>query len=107
MSHGIEKPRPGQRLFPGKVLITGAATVALEAAGVEGVWLLSRHIHGDWGDIPPEDVLQNELALLLGLRVQSRYRLAEATAIWITTEANRATTTIILVEGAWEASGSG
>lgn len=104
MPHDHEKPRPGPRFIPGKVLITKAAETA---AGTKGVLLLARHIHGDWGDIPPDDALQNELAVLLGLRIQSRYDIAQDVAIWITTEADRATTTIILVESVWATSGGG
>lgn len=107
MSRDISNSRPGQRLLLGKVLISKAAAVGLEAAGVEGVGLLSRHLHGDWGDISSADVLQNELAVLLGLRVQSRYGISENKAIWISTEADRATTSIILVESVWENHRSG
>ena len=104
MPHGHEKPKPGPRFLPGKVRITKAAETV---AGAKGVLLLARHIHGDWGDIPPDDALQNELAVLLGLRIQSRYDIAQDAAIWITTEADRATTTIIFVESIWTTSGSG
>lgn len=104
MSHDHEKSGPGPRFLLGKVFITQEAEMA---AGTAGVLLLARHIHGDWGDIPSDDALQNELAVLLGLRIQSRYDIAQDAAIWITTEADRATTTIILVESIWATSGSG
>lgn len=58
-------------------------------------FFLHRHIHGDWGDITAQDALQKEIALLLGMRVQSRYTLAQSTEIWIITEADRAMTTIM------------
>ncbi|MCY1238845.1 hypothetical protein D9M72_516040 [compost metagenome] len=87
------------RLQLGKVVITDAALAALERVGTEGVLLLARHLHGSWGDVTEQDALQNELALLLGLRVLSRYVIADNVVIWIMTEADRATTTITLADG--------
>jgi hypothetical protein len=89
----------GPRLELGKVTITDAATAALERTGTEGVLLLARHLHGNWGDLCEQDALQNELALLLGLRVLSCYAIADGIRIWIVTEADRKTTTIMLPDG--------
>lgn len=86
----------GPRLSIGQPVITPAAQAALDAAGISGVLLLSRHLHGDWGDLPKEDQLQNELALLLGMRVLSSYPLPNGGKIWILTEADRSVTTILL-----------
>ncbi len=100
MPHSTAGPEnPGPRLQLGKVVITKAATAALERTATEGVLLLARHLHGDWGDVPEQDALQNELALLLGLRVLSRYAFADGVEIWIVTEADRNTTTIMLADG--------
>ena len=52
----------------GVVLVTPAGLAALEAAQIPEVLLLARHVHGDWGELSEEDRLQNELAVLLGLR---------------------------------------
>lgn len=87
-----------RRLSLGKILITQAAEAAIAAAKAEGVQLLHRHLHGDWGDIPEQDWLQNELALLFNLRVWSSYRLSTGKTIWITTAANRSITTIALAD---------
>ncbi len=100
MSHSAIEPRgSGQRLCLGKVTITAAASAALERTGTEGVLLLARYLHGDWSDVTEQDALQNELALLLGLRVVSRYVIGDGIVIWIITEADRATTTIMLPDG--------
>lgn len=80
----------------GRVVITSAASAALEAVGIPGVLLLARHIRGDWGDLTEEDQLQNELALLLHLRVLSSYALPDSGKVWIISEADRAVTTILL-----------
>ncbi len=86
------------RLQLGKVVITDAASTALERNGTEGVLLLARHLHGNWGDVTEQDALQNELALLLGLRVLSRYVITDNVVVWIVTEADRETTTIMLAD---------
>lgn len=95
MPHDTTSTAPAPRLTLGKVRITTAATAALEATATEGVFLLHRHLHGDWGDIPAQDVLQNKIALHLGMRVHSRYTLVGGLEIWIITEADRAITTIM------------
>ncbi|WP_028208842.1 SH3 domain-containing protein [Paraburkholderia nodosa] len=80
-------------------VITPAAQAALDAAGIEGVLLLARHIHGDWGDLSTEDLATNELALLTGKRLLSSYNLPDGQSkVWIITEADRAVTTILLPE---------
>lgn len=83
------------RFVMGKPVITTAAQTALDAAGIEGVLLLARHIHGDWGDLPVEDQTANELALLTGSRLLSSYDLPGG-KVWIITEADRSVTTILL-----------
>ncbi|HEY0294453.1 MAG TPA: hypothetical protein VGC69_03855 [Bordetella sp.] len=96
MAHTAAAPASsGPRLTLGKVSITDSASAALAKAGAEGVFLLARHLYGDWGDCTAKDALQNELAVLLGLRVLSRYALSGTNAIWIITEADRAATTIM------------
>ena len=86
------------RLELGRIVISDVASAALEASKVEGVLLLARHLNGDWGDLPAADTLQNELALLLGGRVFSRYALPDGSEIWIVTEGDRSMTRILLVE---------
>ncbi|HDR9192150.1 hypothetical protein [Burkholderia vietnamiensis] len=89
----------GPRFPIGRPVITPAAQAALDTAGVEGVLLLARHLHGDWGDLSTEDLASNELALLTGKRLLSSYSLADGRSkIWIITEADRSVTTILLPE---------
>lgn len=92
MSRHVKGPR-----FPmGTPVITPEAQAELDAAGIEGVLLLARHIHGDWGDLPAEDLAANELALLTGRRLLSSYDLPGGGKVWIITEADRSVTTILL-----------
>ncbi|CAJ3454850.1 plasmid related protein [Burkholderia pseudomallei] len=87
----------GPRFPMGRPVITPAAQAALDAADTEGVLLLARHIHGDWGNLSVADQAANELALLTGNRLLSSYNLPDGQGrVWIITEANRATTTILL-----------
>lgn len=87
----------GPRFPIGRPVITPAAQAALDAAAMNGVLLLARHIHGDWGDLSAEDLATNELALLTGMRLLSSYSLPDGRSkIWIITEADRSATTILL-----------
>jgi hypothetical protein len=88
--------KDGPRFPIGKPVITPAAQAALESACIPGVLLLARHLHGDWGDLSKEDQLQNELALLLGMRLLSSYALPDGGKVWIIIEADRSVTTILL-----------
>jgi len=89
----------GPRFAMGRPVITPGAQATLDAAGIEGVLLLARHIHGDWGDLSVEDIAANELALLTGKQLLSSYRLPDGKGkVWIITEADRSATTILLPE---------
>ena len=89
----------GPRFPMGRPVITPGAQAMLDAAGIEGVLLLARHIHADWGNLSVEDVTANELALLTGKRLLSSYNLPDGRSkVWIITEADRAVTTILLPE---------
>lgn len=79
----------------GQVLATPGALAALEAAGQAPQEFLDRHRIGDWGDLDPEDIKENELALQKGFRLFSAYTLADGSRIWIISEADRASTTIL------------
>lgn len=87
------------RFKAGRATVTPAAAAALEVAKVHDFLLLARHLHGDWGDLGERDCLQNELAVLLDLRIQSRYALPSGTVIRVVTEADRSVTTILLSDG--------
>jgi hypothetical protein len=86
----------GQRFKLGRVSITPAASAALEAARTPEILVLARHIQCDWSGMTEQDRLQNELALLLGLRVLSSYALPDGKTVWVITEADRSVTTILL-----------
>ncbi len=86
----------GPRFSLGQLLITPGALKAIEASGDDPLGLLRRHIQGDWGDLDPVDVAENELSLTRGFRLLSAYHLKDGTKVWVITEADRSTTTILL-----------
>ena len=56
---------------------------------------LSRHANGDWGEVNDHDRKANEYAMEHGLRVLSAHTLRTGEKIWIITEADRSSTTIL------------
>jgi hypothetical protein len=81
---------------PGHVVATPGALDALSASGEDVLDYLERHLAGDWGELSPEDICENELSLQHGWRLLSAYTLKNGTKIWIITEATRESTTILL-----------
>lgn len=87
------------QLFPlGSIVATPGAVAALEAQGTAPRSLINRHVSGDWSEMSDSDQRSNRQAILNGSRVFSRYTLADKAIIWIITEADRSSTTILLPE---------
>lgn len=86
-----KKPR-----FPlGQVVATPGALEALQAAGQTAMELLQRHIILDPGELDEEDQQANEEAVANGERILSSYLLKDGTKLWVITEADRSSTTIL------------
>jgi hypothetical protein len=67
----------------GQVVATPGALAALEKAGQGPQEFLTRHVHGDWGDLCEEDRKENQLSLERGFRLLSSYRTnAGDTKVW-------------------------
>ena len=60
--------------------------------------LIARHQRGDWGTVDAEDWASNDRSLVEGTRLLSAYTLPGETKIWIITEADRSSTTLLLPE---------
>ena len=102
MSHSqatapIANPVPQSApLFPmGQVVATPAVTDHFAAHGINPMDYLSRHVCGDWGDVPPEDAAANQASIEQGTRILSSYKVASE-VVWVITEADRAYTTLLL-----------
>ena len=96
--------------FPlGQIVATPGALELLQETSFSAAALISRHVHGDWGDLCEEDRTENEFAVTRRLRILSCYRLVDAArlaatptdkrsalpTIWIITEADRSVTTLL------------
>lgn len=82
----------------GQVVATPGALEALQQAGDNAAQFLRRHVTGDWGQVSAEDAAENDFSVQNGYRILSVYRLSDGTKIWIITEADRSSTTILLPE---------
>ena len=83
----------------GQMVATPGALRMLQQAGIAPMTLLARHAFGDWGDLCPEDKESNNLAVAIGDRIFSSYEVGDgmsATKVWIITEADRASTCVLL-----------
>jgi len=77
-----------------------AAPGAMRAAGAMGpiANMLGKHSIGIWGDLDKEDIDANDHALIHGGRILSAYWIRDAIKVWVITEADRSSTTILLPE---------
>ena len=82
-------------LFPLGHVVATQGVIALDLSLDTITHLLRRHQIGDWGDIDRRDIRENELSLRQGFRLMSVYTV-NATKVWIITEADRSSTTILL-----------
>lgn len=90
--------REPQRItrFPlGQTYITPGAEEALMMAGQTPIEFLRRHMSLEAGELSDEDVQENELSLREGFRVLSAFRTVRGQRLWIITEADRSSTTIL------------
>lgn len=90
----VESKRP---LFSlGQCVATPGALAALAEAGQVPADFLARHQAGDWGQIDPGDRGANEQALKDDARIFSVYATSRGVKLWVITEADRASTCILL-----------
>lgn len=82
----------------GQLVATPGALAALEKTGETAMEFLSRHVRGDWGDLPKEDKDENLLSVEKGFRLLSSYRTTAGDKLWVITEADRSHTTLLLPE---------
>ena len=82
----------------GHLVATPGALAALEKTGQTPMEFLSRHVTGDWGDIPDEDKRENQFSLEKGFRLMSSYRTHANAVVCVVTEGNCSHTTPLLPE---------
>ena len=59
---------------------------------------LRRHMSGDWGNLDPEDAELNDAAINSDTRIISVYIFSSDVTLWIITEADRSSTTMLFPE---------
>jgi len=82
----------------GQIVGTPGALQALEEAEQNPLEFILRHVTGDWGEMPEEDVRENERSVTGGLRIFSSYALESGAKIWVITEWDRSVTTLLKPE---------
>lgn len=81
---------------PGRIVATPAALVAIESAlGSVGNYLIL-HLAGQWSQMSRADHETNLAAIQNGARILSRFVLYSKEVIYIITEADRSSTTVLL-----------
>ena len=86
-------------LFPlGQIVASPGALAALGRAKQPPTCFLARHAIGDWGELEPTDVAENEYSVAHGFRLLTSYKTEAGEKIWIITEADRSATTLLLPE---------
>jgi hypothetical protein len=81
----------------GQTAATPGALAVLERAKQPPTCFLDRQAIGDWGELEPIDVAENEYGVLHGLRLLSSYQTGTGERLWIITEADRSATTLLLL----------
>ena len=92
-----ELAKPG-RFELGQIVGTPGALEAMETAGHIPPEFLLRHKHSDWGELPEEDIAENERALRVGSRLFSVYMTLTVERLWVITEWDRSATRLLLPE---------
>ena len=82
----------------GSVYLTIGAKEALTESSQLPNEFLARHQSGDWGDICEDDKRENELSVKEGFRILSSYKTSKDVKLWLITEADRSSTTLLLPE---------
>jgi len=81
----------------GRIYATPGALAFLHVHDLMPYEFLHRHHTGDFGNLDAEDIEANHAALHCGARVLSSYEIGNQ-KLWIITEADRSSTTILLPE---------
>ena len=80
----------------GQTVMTIGAREALEKYGQMLIEFLARHQSGDWGIVCEADKKENDFSVKNGFRILSAYKTLQDVKIWIITEADRTSTTVLL-----------
>ena len=90
------KALPIAKFRLGKIVSTLNALARLTQEDI--LLAIGRHQAGDWGDVSEHDRAANQRALIEGTRLWSVYHAASGRKFWLITEANRASTVVLMPE---------
>jgi hypothetical protein len=85
-----------QPLILGMVVATPGVLEKLKESNQCFLEFIQRHRNHDWGDVCQEDWSLNNQSVLEGTRILSSYHTKKGEKIWIITEADRSSTTLLL-----------
>jgi hypothetical protein len=86
-------------LFPlGNVCATPGALEAIEKGKQAPMHFLSRHVTGDWLEMTADDIQANTDALREGGRIFSAYTINGGARLYVITEEDRSTTTLLMAD---------
>ena len=80
----------------GQVVATPGALNVLHRSGQTPADFLTRHVSGDFGRVDGHDEKANRQAIQEGGRILSSYTTVRGEEIWVITEADRSSTTLLL-----------
>jgi hypothetical protein len=80
----------------GEIVVTPAASAALEANGTSLDVLLARHQSGDWGDVSEPVRTVNQRALSDCFNLQSTYTMVDGRRVVVVTNRDRSATMVHL-----------
>ena len=78
------------------VYTTVGAYQALQESNQKVEDLINMHQQGNWGIVSEDDWMENDFSIKNGFRILSAYLTLRGVKIWIITEADRSSTTILL-----------
>ena len=82
----------------GQIFLTIGAREALEESNQLPNEFLARHQSGDWGLVCEDDKKENQLSVKEGFRILSAYKTFKGEKVWVITESDKSSTTILLPE---------
>ena len=85
---------PAEKFSLGRVVATPGALAKVPDDEIQSA--LSRHHHGDWGEVCKADWQANEQGLVEGDRLLSVFRTKAGVRFYIITEHDRSATTVLL-----------
>ena len=89
--------KPSAVRFPlGRFFMTPGAIEAIDEAGQRPQEFISRHARLEQGELSNEDHKENLFSLDKMLRIFSAFKTKKGEKVWIITEANRSSTTLLL-----------